>query len=108
MLAKRNNFFRWYSGGIQVGFRWYSGGIGKTKQLLPKPYGGIQVVSGGLEVCFRRGTWWPARPIEELLANIIAKMDVGRDPARDHLAETIMVEAVAWSVKHSKSQKLLL
>ena len=38
----------------------------------------------------------------------IAKMDVGRDPARDHLAETIMVEAVAWSVKHSKSQKLLL
>ena len=37
-----------------------------------------------------------------------AKMDVGRDPARDHLAETIMVEAVAWSVKHSKSQKLLL
>ena len=38
----------------------------------------------------------------------IAKIDVGRDPARDHLAETIMVEAVAWSVKHSKSQKLLL
>ena len=35
-------------------------------------------------------------------------LDVGRDPARDHLAETIMVEAVAWSVKHSKSQKLLL
>ena len=32
----------------------------------------------------------------------------GRDPARDHLAETTMVEAVAWSVKHSKSQKLLL
>ena len=28
----------------------------------------------------------------------------GRDPARDHLAETTMVEAVAWSVKHSKSQ----
>ena len=31
------------------------------------------------------------------------KMDVGRHPARDNLAETIMVEAVAWSVKHSKS-----
>ena len=25
-----------------------------------------------------------------------------------HLAETITVEAVDWSVKHSKSQKLLL
>ena len=24
-------------------------------------------------------------------------MGVGRDPARDHLAETIMVEAMAWS-----------
>ena len=28
----------------------------------------------------------------------IAKMDVGRDPARDHLAETTMVEAVACMV----------
>ena len=40
--------------------------------------------------------------------NFHRNMDVGRDPARDHLAETIMVEAVAWSVKHSNYQKLLL
>ena len=39
---------------------------------------------------------------------LLPKWVSGRDPARDHLAETIMVEAVAWSVKHSKSQKLKL
>ena len=50
----------------------------------------------------------PANEQKRDNCEIGAKMDVGRDPARDHLAETIMVEAVAWSVKHSKSQKLLL
>jgi len=54
---------------------------------------------------------WMSRSARRALRQIACKLPKwvsGRDPARDHLAETIMVEAVAWSVKHSKSQKLLL
>ncbi len=52
---------------------------------------------------------WMSRSAWRALRQIACKLPKwvsGRDPARDHLAETIMVEAVAWSVKHSKSQKL--